>query len=66
MIGLVVVMLTDAQLDRELALARDTACCPDLLTASRTFCGCGGRAADYLRRLEAEARRRALDTNGAA
>lgn len=53
-----IVMLTDEQLEREIALARDTACCGTLLDASRAFCGCGGRAAAYLARLQAEARRR--------
>lgn len=65
-LGVQIVMLTDDQLDREIAETTEQVCCPNLLTASRSLCGCGGRAAEYLARLHAEARRRALDANGAA
>lgn len=58
-----VVMLTDAQLDAEIVDTEQQVCCGSLLAASRALCGCGGRAADYLTRLRAEAARREQATS---
>lgn len=54
----VIVMLTDEQLDAEIADTVEEVCCPTYHAAARRLCDCGGAGAEYLARLQAEARRR--------
>lgn len=54
----VIVLLTDEQLAEEIAEAESNVCCPTPWHAAKRFCGCGGRAADYLDRLRGEVYRR--------
>lgn len=58
-----IVMLTDEQLEREIAETRDEVCCSTYHEAARRMCGCGGRGAEYLARLQAEATRREVESS---
>ena len=58
-----IVMLTDEQLEREIADTLGEVCCATEFAAARSLCGCGGRAAAYLERLIGESRRREHEVN---
>lgn len=61
-----ITLLSDDDLEDEMAEVEANLCCPTPWAAAKVFCGCGGRAADYLDRLKGEAYRRLHEKDGGA